>query len=76
MRYWLNVDFPTNSAKLHQEGACQYVTGRYATARKDIGELKVDGGWLGFESEAQAKQYVGTHLGRRADFSKCWWCFT
>ena len=54
--YWLNVDFPTRTCVVHVDG-CRYVRGMRETFRKGVGRLKVDGGWLKFDSLEDVEEF-------------------
>jgi len=58
--YWLNVDFPTNISKLHDE-RCIYCKPRASFAKK-LGSLGQHGGWLRFRSVEEAKKYHDNEL--------------
>ena len=55
MSYWVNVDFPTESYKLHRKD-CRHCTPT-ETPLKGFKELKKDGGWLEFSSKKEARVY-------------------
>ncbi len=52
--YWVNVDFTTKICTLHAP-SCIYEMNKAETNYKGIGQLKRDGGWLQFESAAEAE---------------------
>jgi len=58
--YWLNVDFPTNISKLHEE-ECRYCKPKDSLA-KGRGRVGRDGGWLQFNSVREAKKYHDDNL--------------
>jgi hypothetical protein len=58
--YWLNVDFPTNISKLHEE-RCRYCKPK-ASLTKELGKIGRAGGWLRFGSIEEAKKYYDSNL--------------
>jgi hypothetical protein len=58
--YWLNVDFPTNISKLHEE-RCRYCKPT-ASLTKELGKIGRAGGWLRFGSIEEAKKYHDNNL--------------
>jgi len=54
---WLNVDKPTKKCTLHTDSNCFYWQQKSETDYKGLGELKRDGGWLGFANAKQATLY-------------------
>ena len=55
MSYWVNVDFPTSSYRLHRVD-CRYCTPS-ETPFKGVKKLKRDGGWLEFSSKVEARNH-------------------
>jgi len=55
--FWMNVDKPGHTCTVHQE-KCAMAKSRAETAKKGLGSLKEDGGWLSFESRNAAHEYV------------------
>ncbi len=54
--YWMNIDRPSRRCQLHRSD-CDHVQSKYATPLKGVGELRSDGGWLGFGSIPEAFSY-------------------
>lgn len=59
MSYWVNVDFPTRSYKLHRID-CKFSTPT-ETPLKGVEGLKTDGGWLKFSNKKEARDYWRSH---------------
>jgi hypothetical protein len=57
MTLWMNVDKPSRTCTVHQEG-CAMAKSRAETPSKGVGKLKEDGGWLSFESREAAHNHV------------------
>ena len=55
MSYWVNIDKPTTSYKLHRID-CRYCK-PVETPNKGLRKIKIDGGWLPFDSKKDAKKY-------------------
>jgi hypothetical protein len=53
--YWLNVDMPTNSCKLHHEN-CRYCRPD-KTQYKGINKMSRYGGWFNFKTFTEAKRF-------------------
>lgn len=70
--YWVNVDFPTKSCTLHAAG-CRYEQNKYPTLSKGIRQLKRDGGWLPFNSAAEAEQHCNANF-PNLTIKKCGTC--
>jgi hypothetical protein len=73
MAYWLNVDRPTQSCRLHS-GECGYAIRREATPLKGVGRLLRDGGWLKFRSPSDAYAYARREFPKakfRASCARC-----
>jgi hypothetical protein len=59
MSYWVNIDFPFRSYRLHRED-CRHCNPT-ETTWKGIEELKRDGGWLKFSNKKEARDYWKLH---------------
>lgn len=73
--YWLNVDRPTRTARVHIEG-CQYVNEKlYSLTYRPDGQPKrsADGGWLEFASLPALVQHASTL--RKLTMAGCRRCF-
>jgi hypothetical protein len=56
---WVNIDKPTKKCTIHSK--CTYLDKKRETKYKGILELKRDGGWLKFDSNNQAKEFIKNH---------------
>jgi len=70
MYYWLNVDLPTNDAKLHVN-SCRHALTIAPTALKGVGKLKNDGGWMVFETAEEAQAFIRKGIPRDLNFNPC-----
>ena len=75
MYVWLNIDFPEKKATLHIN-TCRHVLALGPTEFKGVGKMKRDGGWMPFESNAEAEEYIRSQLVDRPSvrFAKCGDC--
>lgn len=71
MSYWVNVDLPTSSYRLHKV-ICPYCTPR-ETSWKGIESIKRDGGWYEFETKNEAKKFKIT-LQKNVKWDPCTEC--
>ena len=71
MSYWVNVDLPTSSYRLHKT-ICPYCTPRQ-TLWKGVESLKRDGGWFEFETKDEAKKYM-KNIKRKVKWDPCGVC--
>ena len=55
MSYWVNVDFPTRSYKLHRID-CRHCNPT-ETRLKGVKRLISDGGWLEYSNKKEARDY-------------------
>ena len=70
MYYWLNIDIPTGDAKVHVS-SCRHAAAISPTALKGVGRLKTDGGWMVFESEQEAQDFVRKESRPNLAFNRC-----
>ena len=54
--YWVNVDIPTRSCKLHVE-SCEHVAKARPSGFKGVGQLLRDGGWYEFAGREEVAAY-------------------
>jgi hypothetical protein len=54
---WINIDKPTKKCKVHNDSNCKYVKNKKETGLKGVGTLKIDGGWLPFETLQEARHF-------------------
>ena len=73
MYYWLNVDIPTRDAKLHGS-SCRHAAVISPTELKGVGKLKADGGWMVFETEQEARDFVRKEIRPNLAFNCCKEC--
>lgn len=59
MSYWVNVDFPTGSYKLHRTD-CRHCNSTETTL-KGVKRLKSDGGWLEYSNKQEASDHWRLH---------------
>ena len=59
---WLNVDKPTKKITLHTHKSCYYVQSKGETSLKGLGDLKIDGSWLGFSSKEDVRAYCQSNF--------------
>ncbi len=73
MYFWLNIDLPTSDAKLHVK-SCRHVAAIDPTPLKGVGKLKRDGGWMVFETEQEAEDFVHNEIRPNVAFNRCQDC--
>ena len=56
---WVNIDKPTKRYVIHASRSCQYVVQKAETNYKGVDTLKRDGGWISFDSRANALARYG-----------------
>jgi hypothetical protein len=56
LKFWLNVDKPTQTCTLH-ESDCVHVINKQANQAQEKQESKPDDNWHGFETKEQAEDW-------------------
>ncbi len=68
---WVNIDKPLKKFTIHEALSCIYVAKIQESPYKGVECLKRDGGWMSFQSKAEAMHYYDENFNQYQIIEHC-----